>query len=129
MPRPSSVGALVGVRDDDITKKRREYNLLYKKRANDIFKPAAAFSFAQLDGNITSNHHERAHSFANYTSSIYRACCSQRGRDAENVATNRASCNQRGPRPATRPAGAMDTTGRTFGAAATKHFESASTSE
>ena len=31
--------------------------------------------------------------------------------------------------PATRPAGAMDTTGRTFGAAATKHFESASTSE
>ena len=38
----------------------------------DIVKPAAAFSFAQLDGNITSNHHQRAHSFANYTSSIYR---------------------------------------------------------
>ena len=31
--------------------------------------------------------------------------------------------------PATRSAGAMDTTGRIFGAAATKHFESASTSE
>ena len=31
--------------------------------------------------------------------------------------------------PATQPAGAMDTTGRIFGAAATKHFESASTSE
>ena len=32
-------------------------------------------------------------------------------------------------RQATRLAGAMDTTGRTFGAVATKHFESASTSE
>ena len=31
--------------------------------------------------------------------------------------------------PATRSAGAMDTAGRIFGAAATKHFESASTSE